>query len=362
MGFKCGIVGLPNIGKSTLFNALTKTASAQAENYPFCTIEPNVGKIAVPDARLEVLKNIANSAQIIPAQLEFVDIAGLVKGASKGEGLGNKFLSHIREVDAIIHLLRCFEDTDITHTEGAVDPIRDKEIIETELLLADLSSIEKQIASLEKKARGNDKDAQEFLTVAEKIRENLNDGIQIRNVELDEDETAIAKSFFLITQKPILYVCNVDEDSASTGNAFSNDIKKEHKTAQIISVEIEKEIALLKDENDKNDFLNDLGLSETGLDKIIKAGYELLNLATYFTVGPKETHAWTIKKGMSAPQSAGKIHTDFEKGFIRAEVISYKDYVENNGEAGAKSVGKLQSVGKEYITSDGDVMHFLFNT
>ncbi len=361
MGFKCGIVGLPNIGKSTLFNALTKTASAQAENYPFCTIEPNVGKIAVPDSRLEILKNIANSTQIIPAQLEFVDIAGLVKGASKGEGLGNKFLSHIREVDAIIHLLRCFEDTDITHTEETIDPIRDKEIIETELLLADLSSIEKQITALEKKARGNDKDAQEFLKVAEKIRENLNDGIQVRDVSLDDDEKIIAKSFFLITQKPILYVCNVDEDSASKGNNFSDSIKKDNKNAQIISVEIEKDIALLENQEDKNDFLKDLGLTETGLDKIIKAGYELLKLMTYFTVGPKEVHAWTIKKGMSAPQSAGKIHTDFEKGFIRAEVISYKNYVENNGEAGAKSAGKLQSVGKEYITSDGDIMHFLFN-
>lgn len=361
MGFKCGIVGLPNVGKSTLFNALTKTASAQAANYPFCTIDPNVGRVAVPDKRLHILAEIAGSAEIIPAQLEFVDIAGLVKGASKGEGLGNQFLSHIREVDAIIHLLRCFEDGDITHTQGSVDPIRDRDIIETELMLADLSSIEKQIANLVKKARGQDKEAAKVMAIAERVKETLENGQPVRNMTHDEDEEKIIKSFFMITAKPILYVCNVDEESAATGNNFSELIKKEHKNALVISAEIEKDIALLETEEDKELFLTDLGLKETGLSQIIHAGYDLLNLMTYFTVGPKETHAWTITKGMTAPQSAGKIHTDFEDGFIRAEVIAYDDYVTCKGETEAKSQGKMQTVGKDYITQNGDIMHFLFN-
>ncbi|MBN1784014.1 MAG: redox-regulated ATPase YchF [Alphaproteobacteria bacterium] len=360
MGFKCGIVGLPNVGKSTLFNALTKTASAQAANYPFCTIDPNIGRVAVPDKRLHVLSKVAGSAEIIPAQLEFVDIAGLVKGASKGEGLGNQFLSHIREVDAIIHLLRCFEDSDITHTQGSVDPVRDRDIIETELMLADLASIEKQMMNLAKKAR-QDKEAAKVLEVAERIKTTLEEGKAIREIEFDEDNSKIAKSFFMITAKPILYVCNVDEGSAATGNSFSDLIKKDHPNALVISAEIEKDIALLETEEDKEVFLEDLGLKETGLDQIIHAGYELLNLMTYFTVGPKETHAWTITKGMSAPQSAGKIHTDFEKGFIRAEVIAYNDYVACKGETGAKAQGKMQTVGKDYITRNGDIMHFLFN-
>ncbi|MHA1550284.1 MAG: redox-regulated ATPase YchF [Alphaproteobacteria bacterium] len=361
MGFKCGIVGLPNVGKSTLFNALTKTASAQAANYPFCTIDPNIGCVAVPDPRLEILSEIANSAKIIPTQLEFVDIAGLVKGASKGEGLGNQFLAHIREVDAIIHLLRCFEDTDITHTEGRIDPLSDREIIETELLLADLTSLEKQIANLQKKARGNDKDSQKILLVAEKIKIALEDGVPARTLSFDEDEDKIAKSFFLLTNKPILYVCNVDEESAKTGNAFSEKVKKITGQALVISAEIEKEIVLLDSKEEQEEFLQELGLNETGLSKIIRAGHDLLNLATYFTVGPKECHAWTITKNMLAPQAAGKIHTDFEKGFIRAEIITYADYVEFKGESGAKSAGKMQTVGKDFPVPDGAIIHFLFN-
>ncbi|MBN2676283.1 MAG: redox-regulated ATPase YchF, partial [Alphaproteobacteria bacterium] len=340
MGFKCGIVGLPNVGKSTLFNALTKTASAQAANYPFCTIDPNVGRVAVPDPRMEILAKIAHSGQIIPTQLEFIDIAGLVKGASKGEGLGNKFLSHIREVDAIIHLLRCFEDTDITHTEGRVDPLSDREIIETELLLADISSLEKQVQSLQKKARGQDKDSQKRLSLGEKILKKLEEGIPVREIALDEEEKAEAKLFFLLTDKPILYVCNVDEESAKNGNHFSEEVKKITGETLVISAEIEKEIALLESIEEQEEFLKELGLKETGLSRIIRAGYDLLNLATYFTVGPKECHAWTITKDMLAPQAAGKIHTDFEKGFIRAEVILYEDYISCNGEQGAKSAGK----------------------
>ncbi len=365
MGFNCGIVGLPNVGKSTLFNALIKTACAQAANYPFCTIEPNVGKVSVPDERLLNLATLANSQKIIPTQLEFVDIAGLVKGASRGEGLGNKFLSHIREVDAICHLIRCFENTDITHTEQTIDPIRDKEIIDTELLLADLESLTKQAQNLEKKARGNDKDAKEAFVIAKRIIESLEKGVGARALSFSDNELFHVKQFNLLTIKPVLYICNVEEDSAAQGNKYSDLVKNaaeaEGNKAVIISAEIEKDIALLESREEQIEFLQTIGLSETGLDRVIKAGYELLNLITYFTIGPKEAHAWTIIKGTKAPEAAGVIHTDFEKGFIRAETISYKDYVEYKTEVAVKAAGKMRIEGKDYIVNDGDIMHFLFN-
>lgn len=365
MGFNCGIVGLPNVGKSTLFNALTATAAAQAANFPFCTIEPNVGRVSVPDPRLDNIAQLAGSAAIIPAQLEFVDIAGLVKGASKGEGLGNQFLGNIRETDAIIHVLRCFEDDDITHVDGNVDPIRDAETIDTELLIADMESIERQIKNIERKAKGNDKDAKEQLALMEKIKAVLDDGKPARNIEFDKDERAIIKSFGLLTLKPILYVCNVSEDDAASGNEFTKKVEamSAEQGAQmvIICASIESEIAQLDTQEDKKEFLETMGLEEPGLNRIIRAGYVLLELQTYFTAGPKEARAWTIKAGMKAPEAAGVIHTDFQKGFIKAEVISFDDFVSNKGEQGAKDAGKLRQEGKEYTVHDGDVILFKFN-
>lgn len=366
MGFNCGIVGLPNVGKSTLFNALTQTAAAQAANYPFCTIEPNVGRVAVPDERLETLAKIDQSEKIVPTQLEFVDIAGLVRGASKGEGLGNQFLANIREVDAIIHVLRCFEDDDITHVEGSIDPVRDAGTVETELMLADLDSMEKRIVQIEKKAKAGDKEAKAQFVVMEKVLNALREGKPARSVEIsDENEEKILKSLFLLTTKPVLYVCNVDEASAATGNAYSKQVfdyaAQEANQAVIISAAIEAEVAQLTDPNEQKEFLETLNLKETGLNRIIKAGYHLLDLLTFFTSGPKEAHAWTVKKGALAPNAAGVIHTDFERGFIRAEVISYADYVAHHGEVGAKEAGKLRVEGKNYVMQDGDVVHFLFN-
>ncbi|OAF05064.1 GTP-binding protein YchF [Bradyrhizobium centrolobii] len=365
MGFKCGIVGLPNVGKSTLFNALTETAAAQAANYPFCTIEPNVGEVAVPDPRLEKLAAAAKSAQIIPTRLTFVDIAGLVRGASKGEGLGNQFLANIREVDAIAHVVRCFEDSDITHVEGKIAPLADIETIETELMLADLDSLEKRVDNLTKKAKGNDKDAKEQLDLVNRTLVLLRDGKPARLVERKAEEERAFSMLGLLSSKPVLYVCNVEEGSAATGNGFSKAVEeqaaKEGAVAVVISAKIESEIATLSRE-ERVDFLETLGLEEAGLDRLIRAGYTLLDLITYFTVGPKEARAWTIHRGTKAPAAAGVIHTDFEKGFIRAETIAYDDYVALNGEAGARDAGKLRLEGKDYTVADGDVMHFRFNT
>ncbi len=364
MGFKCGIVGLPNVGKSTLFNALTRTAAAQAENYPFCTIEPNVGDVAMPEPRLPVLAKIAGSKEIIPTRMNFVDIAGLVKGASKGEGLGNQFLANIRETDAIAYVLRCFEDDDITHVAGRVDPIADLEVVETELMLADMESLEKRRVGLEKKARGNDKEAKVQLGLVDLALEKLNAGEPARAVAVPADEVKAWKMLQLLTAKPVFYIANVDEDSAATGNAYSERVmeyaRKEGAQAVAISARIESEIAML-DEADQAEFLETLGLDEPGLSKLIRAGYRLLDLQTYFTVGPKEARAWTVRKGATAPQAAGVIHGDFEKGFIRAETIAYDDYVAANGEAGAKEAGKMRAEGKDYIVKDGDVLHFRFN-
>lgn len=365
MGFNCGIVGLPNVGKSTLFNALTATANAQAANFPFCTIEPNVGRVAVPDARLNDIAKLAGSATILPAQLEFVDIAGLVKGASKGEGLGNQFLANIRETDAIIHVLRCFENGDITHVEGSVDPIRDAEIIETELMLADLESIDKQIVNLQKKARGNDKDAAALAAVAEKVKAALDAGNPVRTVQIDADEAPLLKKLQMITAKPVLYVCNVNEDDAATGNDKSEAVAKmaaeQGANYVVISAAIEAEISILETIEEKTEFLDSLGLEEAGLDKIIRSGFDLLSLQTYFTAGPKEARAWTIHKGDKAPQAAGVIHTDFQRGFIKAEVTAYADYVACGGEQGAKEKGKTRQEGKEYVVQDGDIILFRFN-
>jgi len=365
MGFKCGIVGLPNVGKSTLFNALTQTAAAQAANYPFCTIEPNVGEIAVPDPRLEKLSVLAKSEQIIPTRITFVDIAGLVKGASKGEGLGNKFLANIREVDAIVHVVRCFEDSDITHVEGKIDPIADIETIETELMLADLESLEKRVDNLEKKAKGNDKEAKETLEIVNRSLVLLREGKPARMVERKPEEEKLFHSLGLLTSAPVLYACNVEEAAAATGNDFSRKVearaKEEGAVAVVISAKIESEIATLPAE-ERADYLEAVGLKETGLDRLIRAGYALLHLVTYFTVGPKETRAWTITVGTKAPQAAGVIHTDFEKGFIRAETIGYDDYIATGGEAGAREAGKMRLEGKDYVVQDGDVMHFRFAT
>ncbi|MEM8775003.1 MAG: redox-regulated ATPase YchF [Pseudomonadota bacterium] len=365
MGFRMGIVGLPNVGKSTLFNALTKTAAAQAANFPFCTIDPNVGEVSVPDARLDKLAEIAKSKQVIPARMTFVDIAGLVRGASKGEGLGNQFLANIREVDAIAHVLRCFEDGDITHVEGRVDPVADAEVIETELMLADLESIEKRRAGLVRKLKGNDKEAAQqdrLLAAAQKI---LEEGKPARMVEVSVEDAKAWANLQLLTTKPILFVCNVEEDSAADGNAFSTrvvEMATEQGAAHVvISARIEEEISQLE-ADEAEMFLEEMGLSEAGLDRLIRAGYDLLQLETYFTAGPKEARAWTIKKGTAAPQAAGVIHGDFEKGFIRAETISYDDYIANNGELGSKEAGKMRAEGKGYVVQDGDVMHFLFNT
>jgi GTP-binding protein YchF len=363
MGFKCGIVGMPNVGKSTLFNALTQTAAAQAANYPFCTIEPNVGEVAVPDPRIDALAKIAGSAEIVPTKINFVDIAGLVRGASKGEGLGNQFLGHIREVDAIVHVLRCFEDGDITHVEGGIDPLRDAETVETELMLADLDSLEKRIDNLTKKARGQDKEAIAQLDLVKRSIEALSNGKPARTIERKDEEEAAFQALQLITAKPVLYVCNVEESAANTGNELSKKVeakaKSENAVTVAISAKIESEIAMLP-LSERKEFLDAAGLTEPGLDRLIRKGYELLGLITYFTAGPKEARAWTIVKGMKGPQAAGVIHTDFEKGFIRAETIAYADYVACKGEAGARDAGKLRLEGKEYVVQDGDVMHFRF--
>jgi ribosome-binding ATPase len=363
MGFKMGIVGLPNVGKSTLFNALTQTAAAQAANYPFCTIEPNVGDVAVPDERLERLAGIASSAQIVPTRLTFVDIAGLVRGASQGEGLGNQFLANIREVDAIAHVVRCFEDSDITHVEGKIDPVADIETIETELMLADLDSLEKRVTALEKKVKGNDKEARDTLDLVNRSLVLLREGQPARLVERKPEEERLFGMLGLLTSKPVLYVCNVEEASADKGNAFSQAVygraEEEGAKAVVVSAKIESEIAVLPPE-EQADYLEAVGLSEPGLNRVIQAGYELLGLYTYFTVGPKEARAWTVTRGTRAPQAAGVIHTDFEKGFIRAETIAYPDYVALKGEAGARDAGKLRLEGKDYVVQDGDVLHFRF--
>ena len=363
MGFKCGIVGLPNVGKSTLFNALTETASAQAANYPFCTIEPNVGDVAVPDPRLFQLVEIAGSKETIPTRLSFVDIAGLVRGASKGEGLGNKFLATIREVDAIVHVLRCFEDTDITHVEGSVDPLRDAEIIETELMLSDLESLEKRLVGLEKKAKVGEKEAKATVALMRKATDLLEEGKPARVADIPKDDRKAWKELNLLTTKPILYVCNVEEDAASTGNKFSQLVSEkaeaEGAAVIVISAAIEEEVAQL-DKEERAEFLETLGLQEAGLDRLIRVGYGLLELITYFTVGPKEARAWTVREGTKAPKAAGTIHTDFEKGFIRAETIAFEEFVKHNGETGCKEAGKMRLEGKEYVVEDGDVMHFRF--
>lgn len=365
MGFNCGIVGLPNVGKSTLFNALTNTAAAEAANYPFCTIEPNIGRVGVPDERLQTIAKIGQSAQIIPTQLEFVDIAGLVRGASKGEGLGNQFLSHIREVDAIVHVLRCFEDDDITHVDGKIDPISDAETIETELILADLESLEKRIPNLEKKVRGKDKEAIMQMDLSKRALEVLGQGERAIKTEISPDEAKAFKGLQLLTSKPIMYACNVGENEIMEGNSVTAKVeeraKKENVPCVLISAQIEAEIANLPSQEEKQEFLDSLGLPETGLNRIIRSGQTLLNLITYFTVGPKEARAWTVRKGAKAPEAAGVIHTDFEKGFIRAETVAYNDFVNCNGEQGAKDAGKLRLEGKDYIVQDGDVMHFRFN-
>ena len=365
MGFRCGIVGLPNVGKSTLFNALTETAAAQAANYPFCTIEPNVGRVAVPDPRLDRIAEIARSANEIETQLEFVDIAGLVRGASKGEGLGNQFLANIREVDAIVHVLRCFEGGDVTHVEGRVDPVADAETVETELMLADLDSLEKRVPNLVKKAQQGDKEARVQASVLGQALDLLRDSMPARLVRpKDEEEKKALARAQLLTAKPVLYVCNVDEADAAGGNPQSERVfakaAAEDARAVIISAAIEAEIATMP-AADRADFLGDLGLVETGLARIIRAGYDLLHLITFFTAGPKEARAWTVEKGAKAPQAAGAIHTDFERGFIRAETIAFADFVACGGEAGAKEAGKMRAEGKEYVVQDGDVMLFRFN-
>ncbi len=363
MGFKCGIVGLPNVGKSTLFNALTQTAQAEAANYPFCTIEPNVGEVGVPDERLDALATIGKSQQTLPTRLTFVDIAGQVRGASKGEGLGNKFLSHIREVDAVAYVLRCFEDDDVTHVEGRIDPLADAETVETELMLADLESCEKRAAAAEKKAKGGDKEAVALVRLLEKALVLLREGKPARLAQLNAEEEPGYRALQLLTAKPVLYVCNVDEASAGPGNSYSKKVeeaaKREGAGVVVISAKIEAEFAGLAS-HERAEFLADLGLEEAGLDRLIREGYALLGLVTYFTVGPKEARAWTITAGTKAPKAAGVIHTDFEKGFIRAETIACNDFIALGGETGAKDAGRMRLEGKDYVVKDGDVMHFRF--
>ena len=363
MGFKCGIVGMPNVGKSTLFNALTQTAAAQAANYPFCTIEPNVGEVAVPDVRLDVLAKLAKSEQIVPTRLSFVDIAGLVKGASKGEGLGNQFLANIREVDAIAHVVRCFKDDDVTHVEGRIDPVADIETIETELMLADLESLERRVEGLEKRTRGGDKESADMLDLVNRALVPLRDGKPARSIERRPEEEKTFHMLGLLTSVPVLYVCNVDEASAASGNPFSAAVEaraaQEGAATVTISAKIEADIALLP-AHERAEFLAAIGLAEPGLDRLIRAGYRLLDLVTFFTAGPKEARAWTVTRGSRAPKAAGVIHTDFERGFIRAETIAYDDYVTLGGEVGARDAGKMRLEGKEYVVADGDVMHFRF--
>lgn len=365
MGFKCGIVGLPNVGKSTLFNALTNTASAAAENYPFCTIEPNVGQVPVPDERLFKIAAVAKSAQTIPTQLSFVDIAGLVRGASKGEGLGNQFLANIREVDAIIHVLRAFEDDDITHVDGRVNPVEDAETIDTELMLSDLESLESRVHGLSRRVRTGDKEAIATMAMLERCISALKEGKPVRSMDIAEDDVPVLNNLQLLTSKPVLYIANVEEESASTGNELSKAVEamalEQNAAAVVISAAVEAEIAQLDADEDKTDFLESLGLGQTGLARVIRAGYDLLGLITYFTAGPKESRAWTIKKHTKAPGAAGVIHTDFERGFIKAETCSYDDYIALGGEQGAKDAGKMRIEGKEYVVKDGDILLFRFN-
>ena len=365
MGFKCGIVGLPNVGKSTLFNALTESDKADAANYPFATIEPNIGRVSVPDKRLQILSNIGESEKIIPTYIDFVDIAGLVKGASTGEGLGNKFLAHIREVDAIAHVVRCFENDNVTHMTPYINPLDDIDTIETELKLADLETLQNKLNSLEKKSKDGDEKIKEQINIVQKTQNQLNKDEKINNLQLKEEERNFFNSLNLITSKPKLYICNVDEKSVVKGNSFSNSVKeradKESDDVVLVSAAIESQIAELENETDKFEMLMELELKETTLNKVIYAGYNLLNLVTFFTCGPKETRAWTITKNATAPQAAGKIHTDFEKGFIRAETITYEDFANLKGEAACREAGKLRLEGKDYVVKDGDVFHFLFN-
>ncbi|MBT6609232.1 MAG: redox-regulated ATPase YchF [Rhodospirillaceae bacterium] len=365
MGFNCGIVGLPNVGKSTLFNALTQTAQAEAANFPFCTIEPNTGRVGVPDARMQAISDFSASEKLVPTFLEFVDIAGLVRGASTGEGLGNKFLANIREVDAVVHVLRCFEDDNVTHVDGAIDPVRDAETVETELMLADMESLEKRIDPLTKKARGQDKEAAATLELIEQALTHLRDGQPLRLMGMAEGGGKGMRMLQMLTAKPVLYVCNVSEEEAATGNAWTKKVAamaaEQGAETVIISAKIEEEVAQLTDETEKAEFLEALSLEETGLAGVVRAGYELLELITFFTSGPKETRAWTVKRGAKAPQAAGAIHTDFEKGFIKAETITYETFVELGGEQATKDAGKMRQEGKDYVVQDGDILLFRFN-